>query len=259
MGAVRPAGSRAGRRALTLHGRWRVERRNGTPAVLHRLSAGAPREGRLVRVCRPLSAALVLGSAQRESDADLDNCREARVPVVRRRSGGGAVLVAPGAQLWVDVFVPRGDELFVQDVSASFLWLGEAWAEAIDGVAPPTGPGGASGEVDGIGRACVHRGAPVVSELSARLCFLGAVPGEVFVAGRKVVGCSQRRDRDGAWFHTMALLEQEPARLTALMSFPPAEREEATRLLDAAEGIVRGGRGVVGPLEAALLEALAHR
>ena len=39
--------------------------------------------------------------------------------VVRRRSGGGAVLVGAGEQVWVEVWIPRDDALWDDDVIRS--------------------------------------------------------------------------------------------------------------------------------------------
>jgi lipoate-protein ligase A len=123
--------------------------------------------------------ALVLGSRQPLIEAT-------DVEVVRRRSGGGAVYLEPSGTLWVDVVVPRGDELWDDDVSRATYWLGETWAAAIGG------------------RAAVHRGPMVRTEWSDLVCFAGLGPGEVTVDGLKVVGISQRRTRDAARFQCVA-------------------------------------------------------
>ena len=68
--------------------------------------------------------ALVLGSAQDASVVDLPACRDAGVDVIRRRSGGGAVLLLPDEVVWFDVIVPSAHPLFVSDVRASMVWLG---------------------------------------------------------------------------------------------------------------------------------------
>ena len=41
------------------------------------------------------------------------------------------MLVAPGCQVWLDVFVPNGDVLAETDIGRSFYWLGQAFADAI--------------------------------------------------------------------------------------------------------------------------------
>ena len=45
-----------------------------------------------------------------------DTAHELGVAVVRRRSGGGAVLLDPGGVVWVDVVVPRHDPRWDDDV-----------------------------------------------------------------------------------------------------------------------------------------------
>ena len=162
---------------------WLVEERCGSPGELHAREAPP---GRTVTLCGATGAAVVLGSTQPESDFDVRRATEAGLAVVRRRSGGGAVLVEPGTLVWADVGLERGDPLWDDDVSVSFVWLGEAWA-------------GALAEL-GVRGAVVHRGRLRFSPWSRALCFAGLGPGEVTVAGRKLVGVSQRRQRDRAWF-----------------------------------------------------------
>ena len=168
--------------------RWSVDRQQGSPADL--LAAGIPADaGRLLRWCVPTSVALVLGSAQRGE----------RGQVIRRRSGGAAVLVAPGRLLWADVIVPRADPLWVEDVGRSALWLGAVWAVALTDV--------------GVGGATVYRG-PI--QRSATVCFAGIAPGEVVVAGRKLVGISQRRTRFAALYQCAVLRVTEPDETAAV-------------------------------------------
>ena len=121
---------------------------------------------------------LVLGSAQRDevvAGTGLD--------VVRRRSGGGAVLLVPGQAVWADVTIPAGDPLWETDVGRAFWWLGDVWAAALGSLG-----------VDAV----VHRGPLVKSRWSQQVCFAGLGSGEVTVGGRKVVGISQRRTRAAA-------------------------------------------------------------
>ena len=62
--------------------------------------------------------AIVLGSRQTEDVLDVVACRERRVEIARRRSGGGVVLLVPGATEWIDVVVPAGDPRWDDDVTA---------------------------------------------------------------------------------------------------------------------------------------------
>lgn len=171
--------------------------------------------GRLVSVMYPSGTALVLGSTQPREAVDLDACRSAGVEVVRRRSGGGAVLVGPAEQLWVDVLVPRDDPLWCADVGQAAWWVGEAWARALARVA---------GLVD----LQVWRGALVHTEWSRLVCFAGRGAGEVVVAGgAKVVGIAQRRTRAGALFQCSCLLRWDPGQLLALLSMEGSARRRA--------------------------------
>lgn len=49
---------------------------------------------------------LVLGSRQTDDIVDHRVANARGVKVVRRRSGGGAVLVDPDSSLWIDVLLP---------------------------------------------------------------------------------------------------------------------------------------------------------
>lgn len=170
--------------------------------------------------------AIVLGSGQPDSDVDADAAYAAGVDVVRRRSGGGAVLLVPGDVVWIDVLLPATDPLWSDDVRLAFHWLGEAWAEALGrlGVA-----------------ADVHRGAMVPSPWSSRACFAGLGPGEVVAAtpGRpKLVGLSQRRTRHGARLQSSVHRRFSAAPTVDLLAMTAADRTAARAELDVAVAAV---------------------
>ena len=79
----------------------------------------------------------MLGSTQREDVVDRAALAAAGVDLVRRRSGGGAVLVEPERTVWIDVDVPVGDPLWSADVGRSFGWLGRTWAAALGALGLP--------------------------------------------------------------------------------------------------------------------------
>lgn len=216
---------------------WAVQRWRESAAAFH----ARPLPDHVQRglwVCEASGAALVLGSAQRDDLVDHAACDAAGVEVVRRHSGGGAVLVEPGSLLWLDVMLPAGDPLWDPDVGRAFVWLGEAWAEALDDVGVATS---------------VHRGPLSRSRWSDLVCFAGLGPGELTdPSGRKVLGISQRRTRAGARFQCAALRTWEPAKLTALLALAPDERETAAAdLAHAAVGL--------GPVLDNVLPALLTR
>jgi lipoate-protein ligase A len=195
---------------------WNVERVRTSATAFHGRDLPAERSLWIVEFEQ---LALVLGSSQAMVDVS-------GIEVVRRRSGGGAVYVVPGRTLWVDVVVPRGDDLWDDDVGRATHWLGEAWAAAI-------GQG-----------AVVHRGAMVRSAWSDLVCFAGLGPGEVTIEGRKVVGISQRRTRAAARFQCVAYERWEPQPLVDLLR------------VDADLEPVGAGVGPLPTVEAALIAAL---
>ena len=160
---------------------WHTEHVRGSASMLHGAEP-AVGSGRRVTRCDVDRLALVLGSAQRNDVVDERGVERLGAEVVRRRSGGGAVLIVPGEMLWVDVVVPRGDVLWDDDIGRAMWWLGEAWADAL-GMCGVTG-------------AQVHRGAVVHTPWSRLVCWDSLGAGEVVVDGRKAVGISQRRTRD---------------------------------------------------------------
>ncbi|MDG2907434.1 MAG: hypothetical protein P6D49_03940 [Acidimicrobiales bacterium] len=191
---------------------WECERPSGGVAERHqRDPCFDTRRVLLHEFTRPT---LVLGSARRNRRwlPDEARLRSAACDVVRRRSGGGGVLLRPGHVLWVDVVLPRGDVLWDDDVGCSGLWLGGVWSTVLAGL--------------GL-LADVHRGPMVGGAWSEAVCFAGRGPGEVSVDGRKVVGISQRRTREGAWFQCAALLEWRPRELVDLLGLEPADRAAA--------------------------------
>jgi lipoate-protein ligase A len=173
-------------------------------------------EGRLgVFVCEVTAPAVVLGSRQHQDVVDVEACRRDGVDIVKRRSGGGVVLVVPEAMCWFDVVVPAGDPRMASvaaDVGASMRWLGGWIVEALTRLS--------------VGGVMVHPGPMTGGALGARVCFAGLGPGEVLLRGRKLVGISQRRNRGGSRFQCMVHSRWEPDVLARLLAPPrPAAAE----------------------------------
>jgi lipoate---protein ligase len=216
---------------------WNIDHIIGTAADVHGRAWPDPlvRTLWLAEVTRP---AIALGSAQRRELIDGPAALAAGVDVVTRRSGGGAVWLAPGAQVWADVFIGRDDPLWVDDVGTSMDWLGAVWVEALSSLG-----------LDGL---TVHRGALVRNEWSSVVCFAGLGPGEVTWHGAKVVGISQRRTRTGARFQCSALLAWEPAAMLQLLAPNDLLPQSVDELLPAARALPLDVAAVVGALLSAL-------
>ena len=164
---------------------WPIERLAGDARALHERDALAE-TGRKVAVLAVDRDTMVLGSTQRDEIVDADAASRMGVDVARRRTGGGAVFLSPRDHLWIDVVLPAGDPLWHDDVAKAFSWLGKVWVHALRDIG-----------VDGV---VANETAVCHSILGRLICFAGLGFGEVSGADGKIVGISQRRTRDGAWF-----------------------------------------------------------
>jgi lipoate---protein ligase len=197
--------------------RFAVDHRVGEAGVLHALE---PRDvaGPHATWLDVERTALVLGSAQPLGHADLDACRREDVDVVRRRSGGGAVLIVPGEMVWLDIVLPVGDPLWVDDVGRSMWWLGDVWKTALESL--------------GATAVEVHRGPVRHTAWSRQVCFDGLGAGEVTIGGHKAVGISQRRTRSWARMQSSVHLAWRPELMVQLLAQPrPAAAQLAAPAL----------------------------
>ena len=218
-------------------GAWVVTRAVASAAELVARPEPHP-AARTVSVLTVTAPAVVLGSTQ--PDAVLDDARAAStgLDVVRRHSGGGAVLVRPGELLWVELFLPTGDQLWTDDVGRAFGWLGSVWTSALRGLGTD---------------AHWHAGPMRETRWSRLVCFAGVGPGEVLVGSSKVVGMSQRRTHAGARFSCAALRAWDADALLAVLSLPDEDRVVASREL---RTVATGLDVEVGALGEALLSHL---
>lgn len=171
-------------------------------------------------VLEATAPALVLGSTQHDDLVDGAAAATRGVEVVRRRSGGGVVLVDPATTAWVDLLVPVGDPLWDDDVGRAARWVGRAWQAALAEL--------------GAGPTEVHTGPLACGPLGRLVCFGTVGAGELTTPeGRKVVGVSQRRTRAVARFQCAAYSRWDPAPLVELLHLDGAG---AAALADAAVG-----------------------
>jgi len=220
---------------------WRVEEVTLDVASAHGADLTGAGATRLVRHHRIERPALVLGSTQPEAHVDPAVVARRGIDVVRRRSGGGAVLLVPGDVVWLDVVIPAADPLWSDDIGASFAWLGAVWVDTLAAL--------------GIPGADAHEGALVCTRWSRWVCFGGLGPGEVRVQGRKVVGISQRRTRAAARFQCAALLRWDVVGILDLLALDPLERALAEPALgEVAAGLTDLAPGA-GLTDAAVLAA----
>lgn len=197
------------------------------------------------------SPGLVLGRLARDPDLDRAAIAAAGVAVVRRSSGGGPVLWDRDL-LSLDVVLPRGHRLAVDDVVAAYRWLGEAIADALRGL------GVAGVEVIGVERARRARAHPGPA---ADACFGGLSPFEVLAGGRKVVGLSQARRRPGTLLQAGIPLALDAAGLARLMgrdaAFAAGLAATAAGVRELAPGL--SAERIVAAVDAAVAERAGVR
>jgi len=167
---------------------------------------------------------LVLGSTQRVALVNQHQVASRHIDAVRRRGGGGAVLLTVGDHLWIDAWVPRADPLWTADVSEAAARIGGWWRAALARL--------------GVEDLAVHEGRADPGTYGELVCFAGKGPGELFHQGRKVMGLSQWRSREGTLFSTCAYTRWEPGPLLSLIRMGDAVRAELVRdLLPVAIGL----------------------
>ena len=159
----------------------------------------------VVRLSEPT---LVLGSSQSMQLLDTDKLGD--MPVRRRRGGGGLVLLQPD-DLWIDWWIPASDDRWSHDVRVSSLRVGGWWRDAL--------------ATRVRGTVSVHEGPLVGTELHRVVCFAGRGPGEVFVDGRKAVGLAQWRVREGIFLTTVLHTGSSEGVVDLLTDPPPGLRE----------------------------------
>ncbi|MGZ4740943.1 MAG: lipoyl protein ligase domain-containing protein [Ilumatobacteraceae bacterium] len=186
---------------------WRIEHlADADVAAFHARPLGEQRSATFFHV---RSSTLVAGSSQRDQSIDTNAAAQRGIDVVRRRSGGGGVLLVPGEHVWLDLEIPASDALWNDDVGRATWWVGELWRVALAPFAP---------------LASVHTGRMHRTRWSDDICFAGVGPGEVLVGDAKLVGVSQRRTRLAARFQTMVHLRWRAEVVAALVADgPPAE------------------------------------
>jgi len=162
----------------------------------------------------PTDAAIVLGSAQRLA-----------VPgtALRRSTGGGAVS-CDDRYLMLDIVLPRGHTLVIDDVGRSYGWLARALLAALQAFGAEL-------------RAVLPREAaalPVEDRAAARLaCFAGTGTYELLTRsdGRKLLGLAQRRRGGAALLQAAAYVDVPRLDVAAALGLPRDQEERLRRRL----------------------------
>ena len=132
----------------------------------------------VLRLYRWQPPCLSLGFSQAYAAADAEFCATHGVDVVRRPTGGRAVL--HHLELTYSVLAPLGKGPFSHDLQAAYRTICRA---LVAGLGTLGVPAGLSGEPEG-----GH-----IGPTEAIPCFIGPAAGEVVALGRKLVGSAMRR------------------------------------------------------------------
>jgi lipoate-protein ligase A len=211
--------------------------------LLKSMSASAPPISSWSTVTEPC---LVLGRSGADAGAIEDAALDEGLPVLRRASGGGPVLW-DGGLLALDVVLPHGHPRESPDVVEGYRWLGETLAGGLRALGAP--------EVELVEVPRARAAAPRPSDVA---CFGGLSPYEVLAGGRKVVGLSQARRRNGTLLQAGVLLHLDAARLARLLG----DDGLAADLAQAAAGLREllpgiDPDGVAAAVDPALVRAIA--
>jgi lipoate---protein ligase len=173
---------------------------------------------------------LVLGNGQSLDCVDLSACRASDVEVLRRTSGGTAVLVDRYA-VSMEVALPLRHPLALGDIVRSYQWIGELWAQTLQVLGVEQARAIPLEEVRSLPK--------MAPDDPVRLACYGTLsPFEPVVGLRKVVGLSQVRRRSAVLYQVGTYLRWHPRALAALLSVPDAERAPLSlRLQGAAAGL----------------------
>lgn len=141
---------------------------------------------------------LSLGYAQAAEDVDRTACAEGGVRLVRRPTGGRAVLHGAGDVTYA--VVASSAEGFPESVAGSYAMIAQALALGFGSL-------GLSLQV-----AAGERGAG-----GSSACFGSATRADMLAAGRKLVGSAQVRREGGFLQHGAVMLTQEPEAILELL------------------------------------------
>lgn len=175
--------------------------------------------------------AVSLGCAQPASDLDPLACQTRGVTIVRRASGGTAVLHQ--AALGFSLVLPAGLPPAVPDLIEAYRLLGQGLQAGLARL-------GLNADLIPPERARTNGHLP---PLAQRACFAGTVPYELALQERKLVGLAQVRRRGVALLHGILYLAPVAANLAWLLQADPADRAALAAYLAAHIGDLQTATG----------------
>jgi lipoate-protein ligase A len=148
--------------------------------------------------------AVSLGAFQKISDIDIDFCRSCNVPIVRRPTGGRAIL--HGDELTYS-FSAMNAGLFSGGLMDSYRKLGTAFNRCF--------------ELIGLSCAIKKDLAKGRELMRSPICFASTSLGEISSGGKKIIGSAQKRWKDGFLQQGSIPFDIDRRRLAAVFRIPP--------------------------------------
>jgi lipoate-protein ligase A len=159
---------------------------------------------------------LTIGSFQKSEDLNLAAATARNIPIVRRPTGGRAVL--HDAELTYSVICPIPSGHFPDDLHGTYKKIGEC---ILDGLRQL----GVNAELLPVDRDLERRRMASAAAAKNALCFSSPSWFEVLLGGKKLIGSAQRRLRTGFLQQGSLLLELDIAGTIEVQAFP----DELTR------------------------------
>ncbi|MEH6578761.1 MAG: hypothetical protein V7731_16995 [Amphritea sp.] len=135
------------------------------------------------------TAAIIMGCSQRPDEAQAQRAEQLGLPIVRRGSGGGAVLAGPW-MLSATLFIPVEHPVAALNIIEIFSWLEKVWKQALIDSGVPC---------KGVDKALIDESKVISKQHGVEwACYASLSHGEVVSPdGRKLVGLAQIRKRQG--------------------------------------------------------------
>ncbi len=150
-------------------------------------------------------------------ELDLPACRRAGVGVVKRPTGGRAVLHA--GELTYSVVGPAGEEPLGRTIMETYLAISRALVMGLEDL----GVSATLARAPGAARSGSRDAAPP--------CFASAGRFEIVVGGRKLIGSAQRRMSGAVLQHGSLLIDRSHAGLADLLRLPEDRKDTVRREL----------------------------
>lgn len=169
---------------------------------------------------------LSLGYSQPAADVDLDRLRERGWGLVRRPTGGRAILHTD--ELTYAVIGPRSDPRLDGGLMDSYRRISQALFQALLSLGVPVE---------------VHQGKNPLAHHQP-VCFENPSDFEITVNGKKIIGSAQARKKEGILQHGSLPLSGDLTRITQVLTYPSDQlrRQAANTLLEKGDTVA----GVLG-------------